>query len=106
MRELAVIAPFDRTAQHGRAAGFDGLHHSPLMQRQIVRLAVGGAVLSKDVGHLQRGRRHACFGALGFAIAVLLGFAVQRIQRTDGGGDHLRRHSRVMGRGVDAAMAE
>ena len=106
MRELAVIAPFDRTAQHGRAAGFDGLHHSPLMQRQIVRLAVGGAVLPKDVGHLPRGRRHACFSALGFAIAVLLGFAVQRIQRTDGGGDHLRRHSRVMGCRVDAAMAE
>jgi hypothetical protein len=50
---LAVVAPFDRTAQSGRATGLNGLHQLVLMQGQSVGLPVGGAVLSKDVGQLQ-----------------------------------------------------
>ena len=54
VRVLAVVAPFDSTAHHRGAAGLDGLHQAMLMQGQRVRLPVGGAVLSKDVGQLQR----------------------------------------------------
>ena len=50
---LAVVAPFDSTAQRRRPAGFDGLHQAMLMQGQGMCLPVGGAVLSKDVGQLQ-----------------------------------------------------
>ena len=53
MRVLAVVAPFDGTAQGGRATGLNGLHQLVLMQGQSVGLPVGGAVLSKDVGQLQ-----------------------------------------------------
>ena len=55
---LAVVAPFDAAAQHGRTAGFDGLHQTVLMQRQRMGLPVRWAVLSKDVGQLQGWRRH------------------------------------------------
>src|SRR5476649_2253858 len=54
---LAVVAPFDSTAQYRRAAGLDGLHQAMLMQGQRVGLPVGGAVLSKNVGQLQGWRR-------------------------------------------------
>ena len=50
---LAVVAPFDGAAQRGGTAVLDGPHHSMLMQGQGMRLPVGGAVLSKDVGQLQ-----------------------------------------------------
>jgi hypothetical protein len=53
---LAVVAPFDHTAQRGCAAVFDGLHQTMLMPGQIMRLPVSGAVESKDVGQLQRWR--------------------------------------------------
>ncbi len=70
MRVLAVVAPFDSTAQHRGAAGLDSLHQAMLMQRQRVGLPIGGAVgqatgsgvsvhgcfahvLSKDIGQLQ-----------------------------------------------------
>src|SRR5450759_3990099 len=56
--ELAMVAPFDGTAQDGGAAGFNGLHQSPLVQGQGVSLPVSGAVLSKDVGQLQGWRWH------------------------------------------------
>src|SRR5881628_193020 len=44
MRVLAVVAPFDRTAQYLRAASLDGLHQTMLIQGQRMCLAVGGAV--------------------------------------------------------------
>ena len=44
MRVLAVVAPFERTAQHLRAASLDGLHQAMLIQGQRMCLAVGGAV--------------------------------------------------------------
>ena len=50
---LALVAPFDHTAQQRSAAAFDGLHDTVVMQGQRVGLPVGGAVLSKDVGQLQ-----------------------------------------------------
>jgi len=50
---LAVVAPFDRTAQRRSPAGLDGLHEAVLMQGQGVVLPVSRAVLSKDVGQLQ-----------------------------------------------------
>ena len=58
MRILAVVAPFDHTAQGRSPAGLDGLHQTMLMQGQRVSLPVGGAVLSKDVGQLQSRPRH------------------------------------------------
>src|ERR1017187_3335233 len=53
MRVLAVVAPFDDTAQRRSPAGLDGMHQAVLMRRHRVSLPVGGAVLSKDVGQLQ-----------------------------------------------------
>src|SRR5664279_6299867 len=53
VRELALVAPFDHTAQQRGTAGFDGLHDPVVMQGQRVGSPVGGAVLSKDVGQLQ-----------------------------------------------------
>jgi len=61
VRVLAVVAPFDSTAQHRRPAGLDGLHQAMLMQGQGMRLPVGGAVLSKDVGQLQAWLGHQPF---------------------------------------------
>src|ERR1035437_335210 len=58
VRVLALVAPFDHTAQQGSAAGFDGLHDAVVMQGHRVGLPVGGAVLSKDVGQLQGWRGH------------------------------------------------
>src|ERR1017187_1292256 len=52
---LAVVAPFDSTAQRRRPAGFDGLHQAMLMQGQGMCLPVGGAVLSKDVANSRVG---------------------------------------------------
>jgi hypothetical protein len=54
MRELTVVAPFDSAAQDRRAAGLDGFDHAVLIERQTVSLPVCRAVLSKDVGQLQR----------------------------------------------------
>ena len=61
---LAVVAPFDRTAQYGRAAGLDGLHQAMLIQGQRMGLPVGGAVLSKDVGQLWSWPAHQALGDL------------------------------------------
>ena len=51
-RVLAVVAPFDGAAQGGGTAVHDGLHEAVLVQGQGMRLPVGGAVLTKDVGQL------------------------------------------------------
>src|ERR1700688_2666855 len=56
---MAMVAPFDDTAQPGCPAGFDRLHQTMLMQGQSVGLPVGRAVDAKDVGHLQRWLGHA-----------------------------------------------
>jgi len=61
VRVLAVVAPFDTTAQHRRPAGFDGLHQAMLMQGQGMCLPVVGAVLSKDVGQLRGWLGHQPF---------------------------------------------
>ena len=53
MGVLAVVAPFDHTAQRGCTAILDGLHQTVLMHRQRVRLPVSRAVFSKDIGQLQ-----------------------------------------------------
>ena len=74
VRVLAVVAPFDHTAQQRRAAGFDGLHQAVLMQGQRVGLPVGGAVLSKDVGQLQ-GWPGAHFLERWVAVAGLAGWS-------------------------------
>jgi hypothetical protein len=55
---LTLVAPFDHAAQQRRAASFDGLHNSVVMQGQRVGLPVSWAVLSKDVGQLQGWRGH------------------------------------------------
>jgi hypothetical protein len=65
VRVLALVAPFDHTAQQRSAAGFDSLHDAVVMQGQRVGLPVGWAVLSKDVGQLQGWRWHQCLVALG-----------------------------------------
>jgi hypothetical protein len=57
-RVLAVVAPFDGAAQGCGAAVLDGPHQTPLMPGQGMRVPVGGAVLSKDVGQLQAWRGH------------------------------------------------
>jgi len=56
---LTLVAPFDNTAQRGRAAGLDGPHQRFLMPGQIVRQPVGWAVLSKDVGQFKRWPWHS-----------------------------------------------
>jgi hypothetical protein len=61
---LTVVAPFDRTAHRLRAAGFNGLHQAMLIQGQGMRLTVGRAVLSKDVGQLRSWPAHQRFGRL------------------------------------------
>ena len=68
MGELAVVAPFDGAAQQRRTAGLDGLHQTVLMQGQGMRLPVGGAVLSKDVGELGSWLGHAYCAAAGTAV--------------------------------------
>ena len=65
VRILTVVAPFDRPAQYRRAARLDGLHQAMLIQRQGMCLAVGGAVLSKDVGQLRSWPAHQRFERLG-----------------------------------------
>ena len=84
-----------------------------LIQGQGMCLAVGGAVLSKDVGHLQKGWRYhgsalgfALDFALGFAFGLQWGFVIERIERAGGGGDHPWGHRRVTGGSVDAAMPQ
>jgi len=59
---LAVVTPFDDTAQRGRAAVFDGPHQTPLMQGHGMRLPVSWAVPSKDVGQLQDWPGHRGLG--------------------------------------------
>jgi hypothetical protein len=89
------------------SASLDGLHQAMLIQGQGMCLPVGGAVLSKDVGHLQNGRRHhgSVLGlALGFSLGLQLGITIERIERAGGGCGHAWRHRRGMGRCVNAAM--
>src|ERR1039457_781616 len=108
---LAVVAPFDGAAHGCGAAVLDGPHQAPLMQGQGMRVPVGGAVLSKDVGQLQSWRGHAgplrCGGlGLGSGLAAEALSGLQLIQRTLGLGDELRRDGGIAGGGVDAAVAE
>jgi hypothetical protein len=44
------------TAEHGRAAGFDGAHDPALAAAQMagMRLTVSGTVAAEDIRHLQR----------------------------------------------------
>src|SRR5690348_4520563 len=53
MSVLAVVAPFDNTAESASPAVFDRLHQDKLMEGQIVRPPVSGAVESKDVGQFR-----------------------------------------------------
>src|SRR5271157_21142 len=71
--ELAVVAPFDGAAQQGRTAGFDGLHQAVLMQRQGMRLAVRGAVLSKDAERTQACRPTPELAQARFTACLCLG---------------------------------
>jgi hypothetical protein len=107
---VALVALFDVAAQGRGAAGLNGPHQFELMQRQRVSLAVRGAVLSKNVGQLQSGPGHARSGfrrsGLRFALRRGNRLTIQAVQRADGGGHHLRRYSRIAGRGVDLAVAE
>jgi hypothetical protein len=52
----AVVALFDMTAQHCRAAGFDGAHDPALAAAQMagMDLTVRGTVAAEDIRHLQR----------------------------------------------------
>src|SRR5437870_5079817 len=84
VRVVAEDAACDIAAQRRSAAGLDGLHQAMLMQRQRVRLSVGGAVLSKDVGQLQGWLRQGL--RPGFAFAGPWGVAIQVVERADGGG--------------------
>ena len=73
MRVLALVAPFDHTAQQRSAAAFDGLNDTVVMQGRRVSLPVGGAVLSKDVGQLHGWRGHQRLARLVEAVAGLAG---------------------------------
>ncbi len=75
VRVLAAVTPFDSTAQGRRPAGLDGLHQAALMQGQGMRLPVGGAVLSKDVGQPQGWLRHQPLGRLFLVDAALAGWS-------------------------------
>src|ERR1022692_256241 len=118
---LAVVAPFDSTAQRRRPAGFDGLHQAMLMQGkgmalrvggamlmqgQGMCLPVGGAVFSKDVGQLQGWLGHQPF----FRTLTLGGLALSRmeqlIQRTGRSADCGRRNGRVTCGSFDTAVTE
>ena len=106
VRVLAVLAPFDTSAQHRRPAGLDGLHQAMLMQGQGMCLPVGGAVLSKDVGQLQGWLGHQPF----FRTLTLGGLALSRleqlIQRTGRSADCGRRNGRVTCGSFDTAVTE
>jgi hypothetical protein len=114
-RVLAVVAPFDGATQCGGTAVLDGLHEAMLMQGQGMRLPVGGAVLSKDVGQLGSRPGHAYCAGAGTAVVgsdLALGPAaefftgLQVIQGALGAGDELLRDSRVVRGGIDALMTE
>jgi len=70
MRVLAVVTPFDDTAQLRGPASFDGLHQALLIRGHRVGLPVGGAVLSKDVGQLQGWRWAHFLGRLAAAASL------------------------------------
>ena len=109
-RVLAVVAPFDGATQRGGTAVDDGLHEAVLMQGQGMRLPVGRAVLSKDVGQLGSRPVHSawlgCGLGLGPGAAAELLTGRQVIQRTFGAADDARRYLGVVRGGVDALMAE
>jgi len=99
---LAVVAPFDSTAQRGRAASLNGLHQAMLVQGQWMSLPVGGAVLPKDVGQLQGWRRHG----LALGVGLGLGWLPEPFERADGAGDGVRRNRGIARRGVDPGVAQ
>jgi hypothetical protein len=109
-RVLAVVAPFDGAAQGRRAAVLNGLHQAVLVQGQGMRMPVGVAVLSKDVGQLRGWWGHT--GPLrrglgfGFRLAAEALSGLQLIQRTLGLANELRRDGHVAGGSVDAAVAQ
>jgi hypothetical protein len=109
-RVLAVVAPFDSTAQSGGTAVLDGPHQAQLMPGQGMRLPVRGTVLSKDVGQLQGWLGQVgplgCGLGLGFGLAAEALAGLHLIQRTLGLGDELRRNGGVAGSSVDAAVAQ
>ena len=72
---LAVVAPFDSAAQGGGTAVDDGLHQAMLVQGQGMRVPVGMAVLSKDVGQPQGWLRHQPLGRLFLVDAALAGWS-------------------------------
>jgi len=106
---LAVVAPFDSTAQSGGTAVLDGLHRAMLVQGQGMRAPVEGTVLSKDAGQLwgwlgHGGPLRRGFGfVFGFAAEALSG--LQLIQRTLGLANQWFRDAGVAGGGVNAAVA-
>jgi len=54
----AMAALIDMAAECGRPADLNGAHGPQNGKRQSMGLPVGLAVLSKDIGHFQRGARH------------------------------------------------
>jgi len=109
-RVLAVVAPFDGAAQCGGTAVDDGLHEAVLVQGQGMRLPVGRAVLSKDVGQLGSRPVHSawlgCGLGLGPGAAAELLTGLQAIQRTFGAADDARGYLGVVRGGVDGAVPE
>ena len=104
---LAVVAPFDNSAQDGRSAVFNGLHQAMLIQRQAMRLPIVRAVLSKDVGQLQGRLRHGrSAGGRGGARAFRLGWFAQPVEGTAGVGDGVGRDGGITCRGLDPGVAQ
>ena len=109
MRVLAVVAPFDDTAQLRSPAGLDGMHQAVLIRRHRVGLPVGGAVLSKDVGQLQGWLSAHFMARLLLAAAGLAGWSsLSRGLPPEGtpSGDQLGRHGGVAGGGIDSGVAQ
>ena len=96
----AVVAFFDMTAEYSGAANLNGTHDAQLAAGECVRLAIGGAVPSKNVGQLDSRPGHG-------ARLLLLGFAEwQLIERTGGLPKGARRDLGVTRGGIDPAMAQ
>ena len=118
----AVAALLPIASQRGGTAGFDGMHQAELMERQAMLLAVPGAVSAEDAGHLEGGSGHGGLPGGGCRFFSLFAgraesfergcflrtprLLLDQIERTDDGGDGVRRNRGISGCGVDSAVTE
>ena len=100
---MTLAAFLDMAAERCRAADLDGSQDAQLAPRQRVRAAISGAVLPEDTGQLESRPRHLFFFR---SAGRLVGRFSSRSERSERGTDDLRSHRRVVGSGIDQAMAE